>query len=319
MKKLFVILLSALCLFSLVSCDGLIDVNFSTDVDVSVLEQSENAGSLPEESENKDDCKVIGLMPDDVVVFLGDSIAQGYGLNDVEKERYSSLIAEKSGCTVYNYAVPGDDGADLIELLASGTCTQLEKATVIVISIGANNVLKAADTLLPYYEQIQNGQAPEILDISETFNVIVQGIQRFEAELPQIISDIRAINSDALIVFQTVYNPYRDFTEFKVEQNGLQISCEADNDMISCFGVNVDLNFMGKFGTNFKDQLLPTSPYTSDDGKYMYCIMTRPNGRCVVASALTECDGWKITYSPFAYGHYINAFQFLASFDRVYN
>ena len=241
MKKLFVILLSALCLFSLVSCDGLIDVNFSTDVDVSVLEQSENAGSLPEESENKDDCKVIGLMPDDVVVFLGDSIAQGYGLNDVENERYSSLIAEKSGCTVYNYAVPGDDGADLIELLASGTCTQLEKATVIVISIGANNVLKAADTLLPYYEQIQNGQAPEILDISETFNVIVQGIQRFEAELPQIISDIRAINSDALIVFQTVYNPYRDFTEFKVEQNGLQISFAAFS--ASCvIGVNDVIN-----------------------------------------------------------------------------
>ena len=208
---------------------------------MSVLEQSENAGSLPEESENKDDCKVIGLMPDDVVVLLGDSIAQGYGLNDVENERYSSLIAEKSGCTVYNYAVPGDDGADLIELLASGTCTQLERATVIVISIGANNVLKAADTLLPYYEQIQNGQAPEILDISETFNVIVQGIQRFEAELPQIISDIRAINSDALIVFQTVYNPYRDFTEFKVEQNGLQISFAAFS--ASCvIGVNDVIN-----------------------------------------------------------------------------
>ena len=240
MKKLFVIFLSAFCLFSLFSCDGLIDVNFSTDVDVSVLEQSENAVSLPEESDAWED-KVIGLMPDDVVVFLGDSIAQGYGLNDVEKERYSSLIAEKSGCTVYNYAVPGDDGADLIALLASGACTQLEKATVIVISIGANNVLKAADTLLPYYEQIQNGQAPEILDISETFDIIVQGIQRFETELPQIISDIRAINPDALIIFQTVYNPYRDFTEFKVEQKGLQISFSAFS--ASCvIGVNDVIN-----------------------------------------------------------------------------
>jgi len=240
MKKLFVIFLSAFCLFSLFSCDGLIDVNFSTDVDVSVLEQSENAVSLPEESDAWED-KVIGLMPDDVVVFLGDSIAQGYGLNYVEKERYSSLIAEKSGCTVYNYAVPGDDGADLIALLASGTCTQLEKATVIVISIGANNVLKAADTLLPYYEQLQNGQAPETLDISETFDIIVQGIQRFETELPQIISDIRAINPDALIVFQTVYNPYRDFTEFKVEQNGLKLSFSAFS--ASCvIGVNDVIN-----------------------------------------------------------------------------
>lgn len=241
MKKLLVILLSAFCAFSLFSCDGMIDVNFSTDVDVSALDQSEDAVSLPEASENSDDCEVIGLTSDDTVVFLGDSIAQGYALNDVEKERYSSLIADETGCTVYNYAVPGDDGADLLELLASGTCTELANATVIVISIGANNVLKAADTLLPYYEQIQNGQAPETLDITETFGVIVQGIERFETELPQIISDIRAINSDAIIVMQTVYNPYRDYTEFKVEQNGLQLSFSAFS--ASCvIGINDVIN-----------------------------------------------------------------------------
>lgn len=240
MKKIVFAFLSLLCAISLFACDGMIDVNFSTDVNVSVLEQSEDTASLPDESEVWED-KVIGLLPDDVVVFLGDSIAQGYGLNDVENERYSSLIQKKTGCSVYNYAIPGDDGADLLELLASGTCTELENATVIVISIGANNVLKAADALLPYYEQIQNGQAPETIDISETFDVIVDGIERFETELPQIISDIRAVNSDAIIVMQTVYNPYRDYTEFKVEQNGLQISFSAFS--ASCvLGINDVIN-----------------------------------------------------------------------------
>ncbi|MBO5649099.1 MAG: hypothetical protein J6S76_04225, partial [Clostridia bacterium] len=124
------------------------------------------------------------------------------------------------------------------------------------------------------------------------------------------------MTDDSRVVCRDVENKIT--AEYRLSENGLHINCESDNDAISCFGINVDLNFMGKFGTNFRDQLLPTSPYTSADGRYMYCIMTRPNGRFLVASALTECDGWKITYSPFAYGHYINAFQFLASFDKVY-
>lgn len=228
MKKVFYVLLSVLCAFSLCACDGMIDVNFSTDVDISLLEQSDLAGTVSEASETGDEDKVIGLTSDDVVVFLGDSIAEGYGLNDVENERYSALIQNAAGCPVYNYAVSGDDGNDLIQLLESGSCTELENATVIVISIGANNVLKAADTLIPYLEYLQNGGTPaDTLDISETFNVIVQGVERFKTELPEIISDIRTVNEDAAIVFQTVYNPYRDFTEFKVEQNGMQVSFSA--------------------------------------------------------------------------------------------
>ncbi len=240
MKNFLFLLLSLLCVVSLCACDGLIDVNFSTDVDVSILEQNSQEESVPPESVPEEDI-VIGLMPDDVVVFLGDSIAQGYLLENPEKERYSTIIAEKTGCKVYNYAIPGNDSADLIKLLATDTCEQLENATVVVLSIGANNVLRAAEVLLPYYEQVQNGAAPESIDISETFDIIANGIQQFEKELPQIISAIRTVNTDAMIVIQTVYNPYRDFTEYKVEQNGLQLSFAAFS--ASCvIGVNDVIN-----------------------------------------------------------------------------
>jgi len=107
-------------------------------------------------------------------------------------------------------------------------------------------------------------------------------------------------------------------TEYRLEEDGLVITAQTDNTGISGFGIHLDLNFLGKKGTPFREQILPSSPYTSEDGKFTYCIMTRPNGRFMVASAMTRCDGWRICYSPFACGHYTWSFQFLASFDRLY-
>lgn len=195
----------------------------SVDIDEPSLpeesaEQSVEESVLPEQT---------GLTAQDVVVFFGDSIAAGYGLADEENERYSSLIAQKYGCEVYNYAVSGDDGADLLELLAEGNCEKLKDATVIVLSIGANNVLHAARSLAPYFESLQNGTATGNLDVTDVMSEVAEGIDRFKTELPQIIKALRAVNANAKIIFQTVYNPYRDYTEFKVEQNGFTLSFAA--------------------------------------------------------------------------------------------
>ena len=225
MKRLICFALCALTALSLFACD--MEFEISVDVDQSVMQNESEQTS--EEASKEESAAIIedGLSADDVVVFLGDSIAQGYGLASVESERYSSLIAAEYGCTVHNYAIPGDDGADLLALLDEGTCTELKNATVIVLSIGANNVLKAAETLAPYLQGAENGDLPEKIDVSATFDVIVAGIDSFKTELPQIISKIRAVNAEAQIIFQTVYNPYRDYTEFKVEQNGFQLSFAA--------------------------------------------------------------------------------------------
>ena len=90
-----------------------------------------------------------------------------------------------------------------------------------------------------------------------------------------------------------------------LDDMGLRIDLSVDNDNVSEFGVMLDLNMMSKLtDTPFERQVLPTSPYTSPDGKVMYCIFTRPDGRCLVAAAVTVCDGWKIQYSPEALGHF---------------
>ncbi len=107
-------------------------------------------------------------------------------------------------------------------------------------------------------------------------------------------------------------------TVYRLDEDGLTISSETENSEISLFGLNLDLNFLGKKGGDYRNQVLPTSPYSSPDGKYQYCIMPRPNGTFLVAVAETPCDGWRIKYSPFCCGHFIFNFQFLASFDRIY-
>ncbi|MBC8559569.1 hypothetical protein [Fumia xinanensis] len=101
-------------------------------------------------------------------------------------------------------------------------------------------------------------------------------------------------------------------------EKGLIIEASAENPAISQFGINLDLNFLGKQGTFYGNQILPSSPYTSIDRQYTYCLMPRPNGRFLVCIAETACDGFKIDYSPEFCGHYIRNFKFLASFDRAY-
>ena len=221
MKKLLLFALCFILCAALFGCE--MEINTSVDIDEVSLsyEHSEQSKEQSAVLENT------GLTADDTVVFFGESIAAGYGLADEENERYSSLIAAKYGCEVYNYAVSGDDGKDLLALLAEGNCEHLKDATVIVLSIGANNVLKAAYALVPYFESLQNGTAQGNLDVTEVMSEVAQGIDRFKTELPQIIASLRAVNPDAQIIFQTVYNPYRDFTEFKVEQNGFTLSFAA--------------------------------------------------------------------------------------------
>lgn len=107
-------------------------------------------------------------------------------------------------------------------------------------------------------------------------------------------------------------------THYELLDNGLCITLRDTSDSVSQLGLVLDLNFMSKHGTAFEHQLLPASPYTSPDGRVMYCIFKRPDERCLVAAALTPCDGWHIKYSPENFGHFIEQFHFLASFDKAF-
>ncbi len=107
-------------------------------------------------------------------------------------------------------------------------------------------------------------------------------------------------------------------TKYLVDNDKFVVSSCTENENISEFGVNLELNFLGRKGNDFKKQFLPTSPYTSQDNNFFYYIMTNPDGKFLVVTTKTKCDGWKIDYSAEACAHYITNVKMLASFDRAY-
>ncbi len=107
-------------------------------------------------------------------------------------------------------------------------------------------------------------------------------------------------------------------TKYSLDKNHIVIESWCNNDEISEFSMSFDLNFMGNRGTSFKNQFLPSSPYTSYDGQYMYCIMNRCEGKKLAIVMEDECAGWKIEYSYECSGHYINGFRVFSDFDQIY-
>jgi len=174
-----------------------------------------------------------------VYVALGDSIARGYGLSSVETQRYSSLLADRISqewdvsCTCYNYAVDGQRSEELVAWIQAGNTPELSNADLVTISIGANNVLQPAISFLTTYfsYMLSNGLTEAAAEeLYRSFNAFLaaadHGIKQLESDIPVLIALIRSINPDAQIVFQTVYNPYRN-SQTILQIPGLPIVMEA--------------------------------------------------------------------------------------------
>lgn len=106
-------------------------------------------------------------------------------------------------------------------------------------------------------------------------------------------------------------------TEYSIEEDALSIKSSTNNLQISQFALNFDLNFLEK-NTDYRSQLLPTSPYKSADGSFFYYMLTRPDGKVMTILSKKPCDGWRIRYSTYKCGHYILRLQIMASFDRAF-
>lgn len=155
-----------------------------------------------------------------VYVALGDSICRGYRLNDPEKERFSTLLAEQLGYSVYNYGVDGQTGGELLTFLQGGKAAALEHASLVTVSIGGNNVLEAAMPAIRSIFSVGSGRVA----LEKVYEPINAGIASFGEELRAILAEIRKAAPDALIVVQTVYNPYIAFTWFQIRLGGERLT-----------------------------------------------------------------------------------------------
>lgn len=149
---------------------------------------------------------------------LGDSIAVGTGIvyNSNPNYGYVDMLTQKdfdAGKT-YDLAVNGLTSAGLLSTLTktadpnySATRAAVIKANVLTISIGGNDLLQ---TLIPLYTK-----DPNFLSKLSTMNKLIlasklmSNANSFGTNWQNIIKTIRALNPNAVIYVNTLYNPFK--------------------------------------------------------------------------------------------------------------
>lgn len=170
------------------------------------------------------------------LVFMGDSIPAGYGLEgydyhnvyesrsycNIIGDEYKQALADSCGHEMTNFALTGQTSSQLMELLDSGEAdAALKDADVVVVSIGGNDLL---DELLEYVDEYvgydyYNGDGNvdwenvdywgAISGYSKMSSDMDTALDGFEKNLPVIVSKLESL-TDADIYLQTLYDPFDD-------------------------------------------------------------------------------------------------------------
>ena len=179
------------------------------------------------------------------MTVLGDSIAAGYGLDGYVRENepcyetasYANKLAEKYGLkaesTYFNDAVSGATTADLVNLLSDSNVSKHVKGSdTILISIGGNDLLHVLLGMLEDNapnDSESGGDNSQVtspegslgsidpLKIAEILSTLPEkteeAIEGFETDFEALIVKMREINPEALIVIDTIYDPFEGFEQ----------------------------------------------------------------------------------------------------------
>lgn len=139
------------------------------------------------------------------ILTLGDSIAEGIAgmrpVSERERDAYYGIIGIRNGYDFKNRGISGSKSKDLLALIQEEdngvrmTQTLIRTADIIHISILGNDLLLADIGKL--ITSVASGDNTEIDKIANTARTNVG----------QIIEILKAANPDAVMFFQTVYNP----------------------------------------------------------------------------------------------------------------
>lgn len=129
-------------------------------------------------------------------LVLGDSIGYGAGISNPGKANYGRIIADTNGYAYINNAVNGFTSNDLYARVTDEKYTgNIAAADIISVSIGGNDFLRSDFSAL-----IAQGQAGDFAEFDRI-------VAHFSENLDKIVKKIRALNPNALVLFQTLYNP----------------------------------------------------------------------------------------------------------------
>ncbi|WP_124101191.1 GDSL-type esterase/lipase family protein [Ruminococcus sp. Marseille-P6503] len=192
------------------------------------------------------------------ILFLGDSIASGYGLEGYDSGRencrsYANILADKysrelpseCGFSMSNLAVDGQTSGELAKDMLSGKYDDdVKEADCVVISIGGNDMLGIMlETLASARAGNDSSQSIDLKALVQGFSDMSKRIDRslesFDTNLGETAAYIKSISSAEVIV-QTLYDPFESFDlipavkELAAEKisrlNEIIVSHSSDND-----------------------------------------------------------------------------------------
>ena len=162
------------------------------------------------------------------VVFIGDSITAGYGLegylpDDMSNcDSFANLLAlefkaelpEQADFCYFNEGLDGRTSAGMLKLLQSGKLDdELKAADAVVVSVGGNDML---DTFLDIFNRDNSMREiiEKALSLSDDLDSDLEG---FAQNMPLIAEELDK-RTDGIIFVQTLYNPM-EATPIKIINN----------------------------------------------------------------------------------------------------
>ena len=151
-------------------------------------------------------------------LVLGDSIGYGSGIRNSKEACYGKIVADTNGYEYSNQAIPGHTTQNLIDRLElEAVKSDVMKADIISISIGGNDFLMNNLYGLMYDAMVAG-------DLSR-FDEIGKGVYK---NLSVIIGKIRALNADAVILMQNLYNPQSGYLREPYQQGADRINAAIE-------------------------------------------------------------------------------------------
>lgn len=184
-------------------------------------------------------CPIISMAKTDYKTYLalGDSIAYGYGLADIDTESYAQKVRGKCNISTDNFknlAVSGMTCAEFYEKIQEAEYTDaIKNAELLTVSIGSNELLGLVTKTVAEVTGVTQGDEEFVSKVQSTFLAasmtekiqmltsiynkftseemkveIEKAISSYETNWRSSIEYIKRINPDIQIIATEFYNPY---------------------------------------------------------------------------------------------------------------
>lgn len=156
------------------------------------------------------------------LLVMGDSTVTGYGLSDYNtgstprsKKSWAALLSSKLGYQLINGATDGQSTEGLLSAAKGSSYTSaIKSADTICICIGSTDLMNVFEAVTST-SSISSAKLEEFL--AEYQSTLDTAVKTASTNIGSLIKYIKGLNSKAIIIIQTLYNPFEYF-DFEVSE-----------------------------------------------------------------------------------------------------